>query len=824
MRTRNRWPALAGLLLAAALRAQVPQLPETGWSILDDCSYADDKAAQAAWTALPGSAPAEQIQAAGRRILKLPCNLADTTMARASWDRRLPLDLSACRGIRFRFFCPDLSPIRSFGVFLRSGPGWYVTSFVPRTEKAWNTVVLDKSEMRVDTGTPGTPAGFDRIDTIRISAWRGENRDTELYIADIGLLGTDAKVAVLRADAIARQSPQKAKSLATFTGTITRFLGDLDIPFAVIGDLDVNAERLAGRRVIVLVLDHKLPRAADQALAEFVNKGGKLVCFFGLPPACEPLVGLRRGGYVRQERPGQFASIRFRWGALYGVPPVVEQRSRGVSEALPVPGQGKILAQWHDQAGNPTDKPAVIASSNCLLMTHVLLNDDPAGKRRMLLAFLGRFVPELWDAAADTAIRRIGDLAGFANFAQAYEEIRVQAGHRPEAVSQLRVAQRFRQEAVKQARSGRPAKAIDAAEEARAALLRAYCSVQQPFPENLRAFWTHEVFGLPGWGWDRSIKLLAENGFTAIIPNLARAGTAYYPSRVLPAAPEVEDRGDQLAQCLAACRKYGLQLHVWKVNYNTAGWSSQEFLAKLRAEGRLQVSSAGIAGEWLCPSHPANQRLEIDSMLEIATRYPVDGIHFDYIRYPDGDHCFCRGCRARFAQVSGIQVANWPGDLIGPNAVPESRKKWLQFRRDTITAVVAEVSRRVREIKPDLKISAAVFRDWPSARDTNGQDWALWCRKGYLDFVCPMNYTASDVEFARLIPAQQKWAAGVPCYPGIGLLEFGARPDRAISQIEITRRHNTGGFVIWQYSPSQNAQVLVPLLGRGVTASRVPRR
>ena len=35
-------------------------------------------------------------------------------------------------------------------------------------------------------------------------------------------------------------------------------------------------------------------------------------------------------------------------------------------------------------------------------------------------------------------------------------------------------------------------------------------------------------------------------------------------------------------------------------------------------------------------------------MLEVARKYPVDGLHFDYIRYPGRDKCYCDGCRERF--------------------------------------------------------------------------------------------------------------------------------------------------------------------------------
>ena len=807
---------VCALVGASAVEAQPPELPKATYPLIDSCSYADDEAARAAWEPLAGTADVSLVEVNGRKALRMPCNLAGTEIARASWDRMVELDLTACRGIQFRFFCADVSAVSNFSVFLRSGEGWYATSFTPTTQTAWNTVVLNRSRIRTDTGTPGEPAGFGEINTIRISAWRGQDKDTEFYIADIGLIGADAKIVVVSPDSLAEKSPGKARSVRRFVETLTRFLDELDVPYLIMGDLDLTAKRLEGKKVAMLVLDHVLPDSVQTQLVEFINAGGKAILFFGTPEKLRPLTGIDRGPFTPQEYPGQFASIHFPPGSLVGAPEVVGQNSWAIGEAVPIAGAGRVLGWWHDVNGKPTGHAAVIASENCIQMTHVLLSDDPANKRRMLLAFLGRFMPELWEKAAESSIARISDIAGYPNFQRACEDIGETAGGKEEVPALLDSARDLRQQAVALAEAGEHPKAMDMAGQARTALLTAYCSTQTSLPGEFRAFWTHEMLGIPGWGWDKSIKVLAENGFTAIIPNLVRAGTAYYESDVLPVAPQVEEHGDQIALCLAACRKYGLQLHVWKVNYNMAGWTPKGFAEKMEEEGRVQVSSEGVANRaWLCPSHPANQELEIASMLEIMTKYDVDGIHFDYIRYPDGDHCFCEGCRKRFEEAYGVQAEGWPADVLADGPL---RDKWLQFRRDNITKVVAAVAEQAKKIRPDIKISAAVFSHWTSTRDSVGQDWKLWCDKGYLDFVCPMDYTDSDVMFENLVAKQIEWAGEVPCYPGIGLLKFGARVDRAIGQIKITRRHKTGGFIIWQYSPSQRAETLVPLLGRGITA------
>jgi len=347
-------------------------------------------------------------------------------------------------------------------------------------------------------------------------------------------------------------------------------------------------------------------------------------------------------------------------------------------------------------------------------------------------------------------------------------------------------------------------------------MIEAYCLAQRPTAKEHRAFWCHSAFGIEPMTWDEAIRHLKENGFTAILPNMLWGGVAFYDSDVLPVAAAVKEKGDQMAALVTACKKYGIECHIWKVNYNM-GWATDRgFIAKMKAAGRTQVGYDGSANDrWLCPSHPQNQKLEIESMLEVARKYDVDGLHFDYIRYPNSDNCFCEGCRRRFEQEIGKKVPNWPSEVRTDEQLSE---KWLDFRRRQITTVVAEVAQRARKIRPGIKISAAVFRNWPSNRDSIGQDWKLWCDRGYLDFVCPMDYTPSNGTFARVVNQQLGWAGSVPCYPGIGLSTWSDRTNvvKVIEQINITRELKTGGFTIFNYAEPEAEEVL-PLLGRGIS-------
>jgi len=598
---------LSGLSPGATSRAE----PIAGEPI-DDCQYPTDAAAAAAWQPMAGTAKAQAGAVEGRQALRLPCNFAGTKIERASWDRKVKLDLAANRGVQFKVLCRDASPVSHFSIYLQSGEGWYHATFFPESSAGWNTIEINKTEMTSE----GKPAGWSQIKTVRISAWRWKDISTEFYLSDL------------------READP-------------------------------------------------LPPATPRGLAETAISGvGQFASFTAFQDATNQITGLK--------------------------------------------GQDARVAK-------------ALASANAL---------------------------------RDAALKLL-----------AQEKF-------PEATRQAAAAHEQ--------------------------LLAAFCLAQKPLPGEFRAFWCHSAFGVQGIDWDEAIRRLAENGFTAILPNMLWGGVAFYESKVLPVAPQVASRGDQIRQCLAACRKYGVQMHVWKVDWNLGSAAPKDFVAKMRQAGRLQVSSQGKEEPWLCPSDPENQQLEIAAMIEVVRNYDVDGIHFDYIRYPDNDHCFCAGCKERFQRASGATLTNWPGG-VRPDA--PLRQHWLDWRRGNITTVVRAVSEQARAIKPRIKVSAAVFQNWAADRDGVGQDWKLWCDKGYLDFVCPMDYTPSNRRFETLVTRQLEWAGRTPCYPGIGVSASSSRfgADRVIEQINIARRHQTHGFVIFNYGVKESNDLL-PMLGMGITA------
>ena len=332
------------------------------------------------------------------------------------------------------------------------------------------------------------------------------------------------------------------------------------------------------------------------------------------------------------------------------------------------------------------------------------------------------------------------------------------------------------------------------------------------FTPERRLAWCHSAWGMDkNHDWDATCRFAKEQGFTDLLVNLAWGGCAFYPSKVLPRA-EGEPRGDALEQCKAACRRYGLKMHVWKVCWNHGAATSKAFSEDLKKKGRLCVSNKGQLHErWSCPSDPKNRRLEVDAMVELALEKGVDGIHFDYIRYCEcTKYCFCDGCRARFERQIGRKVKNWPKDTDKGGPLYD---EWVRFRCGNVTAVVREVSEKVRKARPDVEISAAVFRDYKTTGAVRGQDWLSWCREGLLDFICPMDYTDKPAEFWACIQSQRDAMRGLKTrlYPGLSFecsyYKY-SDPQLTAREIQMVREAGLGGFAVFQLS--RTAQVALP--------------
>jgi uncharacterized lipoprotein YddW (UPF0748 family) len=779
-------------------------LPE---QLIDGFEYKDAAAARRVWSG-PTGAQVEMVDGQGHKAIQVAAPFGKhPKMERTTLDRSLKLDLSVPGGFVLEACIEPPDAVAHLTLYFHSGQGWYSASLSPG-KRGWQTFYVSKAAFR----TEESPGGWQEVDSVRIAAWQGQPKDCVLRVRR--LASQWHQIALVVPSQKGKPEHREVGAAMETAKRIAPMLEELGLGCDAVDEDSVVHGALGDRKIAMLVYNPRLGAEVVAALERFAAAGGKLIVCYSLPDRLGRLLGLKSGKYVARERAGRFAEMRFDAADIAGLPKSVHQASWNITRAEPAEARARVIARWFDDAGQATGEPAVVVSDRGAFFSHILLADDRDGKKQLLAALLGHFWPEGWRQMASRtmdAANKIGYLDSLDELCRHVEKTKMTA-----AEACLTRGRQLLEAARADCQQGQYAEAVQQARNARAQLVESYCRAAGSRAGEGRAVWNHSGTGAYPGDWERSARELAAAGFNMVVPNMLWGGLAHYASDVLPRSATFDRYGDQIAQCVAAAHRHGVEVHVWKVNWNLSN-APKPFIEQMRAAGRTTVSLTGQPHDWLCPSHPENLKLEVESMLEVARKYEVDGLHFDYIRYSDGSYCYCDGCRKRFEAQTGRPVPGWPKECHSG----ARREEYRQWRCQQITRLVETVSREAKKIRPGMKISAAVFGSYPSCRESVGQDWVAWIRSGDLDFVCPMDYTESDLGFSTLVENQLRLVEGrIPMYPGIGATAPGIlSPDRVVGQIECARRLGAGGFTIFNYQESTAAET-IPGVALGATSQR----
>ena len=325
------------------------------------------------------------------------------------------------------------------------------------------------------------------------------------------------------------------------------------------------------------------------------------IAFYSLKPALAAALGIRSTEYVKREYDGQFAVIDLDETAAQGMPDAVKQASWNINTAEPVALNAKIIGRWLDSEGEDTGKPALLLSDTGAYMSHILLSDDPVLKRQMLLSLVGHFVPGVWETAAEGAVMLPPQVGHMSAEDFMYGDPPATAAGR-KALSE---AQELHAQANGALEDADALKAINLAAERDRKLQEAYLVGQVSRQGEFRAVWEHAGTGAYAAGWDKSMQVLADAGFNAIVPNQFWGGVALYQSKVLPVSADGAEKGDQWGGRRAA-RKYGIESSV-EVNFR-CGRDTPKNSSQMRAEAAAEELLGAEANA--LPSHPiiANSR------------------------------------------------------------------------------------------------------------------------------------------------------------------------------------------------------------------------
>lgn len=217
-------------------------------------------------------------------------------------------------------------------------------------------------------------------------------------------------------------------------------------------------------------------------------------------------------------------------------------------------------------------------------------------------------------------------------------------------------------------------------------------------------------------------------------------GDVIYPSEIEPFAPVFTGQHgvgpgyDPLAFAIEECHKRGMQLHAWLVTIPLGDMRYAKGHGRRSLPSRKPGLCTRFNGAWYMePSHPATAEYLSAIVGEIVSNYDVDGIHFDYIRYPEGN-------------------AAYPDDAAYSRARRAMRKD--DWRRDNITRLMRTLYNKVKNLKPWVCVSAATLGKYDDTSRYSSYGWNAyhtvyqeaqeWLREGIADALFPMLYYAGN--------------------------------------------------------------------------------
>ena len=564
-----------------------------------------------------------------------------------------------------------------------------------------------------------------------------------------------------------------------------------------------------------------MPAGVAAAISGLLDRGGQaLLCYF-CPDAIRSRLGLGELVYTPAGAAGLFRSLAATPLAPPGTPARVRQDSwNAYIPGSTDPARGRVLMEWLAADGRTRSGPALVADDRVAWLGHVITPGDVTAKACLLLALIGRAQPAIWDRALDVALR---PRCGFRYAADIPGLVRLARG-RPSERAVRYTANAL--QAVRDRRGHRPPwELYRRAVQLRARLADLYVGSLPARRDALRGAWVVMPEGVGGWGWEKTARVARENGLTDLFVRVEWGGRTAYPSEVLPSRLEA-GQPDPVAEGIAACHRHGLRYHAWFINLNwrmptdsiVAEMSRRGFW-QISPQGEERVDEGGEMVRWLNPSEPGVVALQAQMMAEMARKYPVDGVHFDYIRYENYSGSYGPRDRERFEQWAGVRAGKWPGDVLsaaGKQAAGPLHEKYCEWRCEQVSAVVKACAEASRAARSGCKVSASVYPSWPAHRKMVGQDWARWLREGWLDFVCPMAYDAPSY-FDRHVDRVKRLreAAGDhPLYVGLGAW-LHPTPVTVAESIVADRELGADGFLLFSFTPELGERFL-PALRRGV--------
>jgi uncharacterized lipoprotein YddW (UPF0748 family) len=340
--------------------------------------------------------------------------------------------------------------------------------------------------------------------------------------------------------------------------------------------------------------------------------------------------------------------------------------------------------------------------------------------------------------------------------------------------------------------------------------LLAGCQTGPRMAGPVRAIWVTRFDYKTADDVNRIIENCDDAGFNTVVFQVRGNGTAFYRSQIEPWAEQFNftDPGfDPLQVAVAKARERGVQLHAW-VNV-VPGWrgtkpptdpnqvynTHPEWFWYDQQGQRQPLTSFYVS---LNPCLPEVRQYIVSVMKEIVANYDVDGIHMDYIRFPNEPPAIPAGSGIDYPRDARTLALYKEQTHLAPD---ENAEAWNRWRTEQVTQLVADIHDMMRANRPRAALTASVGSD-PESSVRHFRDEKAWIQRKLIDAAFPMNYKSDLETFKTGLASWLPPSEDMPIVPGMWFasrIAPEAQPEVARQQIEYAIQ-TTGNVCVFSYA------------------------
>jgi uncharacterized lipoprotein YddW (UPF0748 family) len=348
-------------------------------------------------------------------------------------------------------------------------------------------------------------------------------------------------------------------------------------------------------------------------------------------------------------------------------------------------------------------------------------------------------------------------------------------------------------------------------------------------PREVRGVWVVRTALESPRAVDSAIDEAHRAGANAVFVQVRGRGDAFYDSRLVVRSELLAGQPasfDPLERVIAQSRARGLAVHAWfnvllSANFSQRlspdhvvarhpEWVMQPQSAARRAYtvgppallwlARQARGSADVEGIYLSPSAPGVAEHLESAVRELVRRYPVDGFHLDFIRYPSSEYDYSKVALDGFARRLGVKTSEpWTLPARHPAA-------WDEHRRSVLSDLAARLANAARSERPAVLVSAAVVPDEATALNHRYQDWPDWGARSLVDAICPMAYTADSRIFsAQVAQARARVGDRSRVWAGVGAYRLDV--PGIVEKVQLARQAGAAGVILFSHESLRGQDV-----------------